>query len=645
MADLSLLLEAEKRGLLPEDKKSLLNEARARGLVPALEGAATTATEIPAARKEQSAFNRASAGDIIAGLPATRILAGAAAPIVGAAQIGANIGDYIAEKMGQDPVLGKYLAEKIGEYEASKKRGMAALGDTRTDLAGIVGAGVTGGLALRGVTPATTYPGRVAQGIAVGAGAGATTPTATPGLGETGKQAAVGATLGGVIPAITPIIAKGGQAAYRTLIEPMTNPEAIKGRAYMEAAGEKAPEIINLLRASQPVVPGSLPTAGEAAILAGRPEFSALQASAERVLPTNYLARSDARNAARSNQLGQVAGTEADMAAAQTLRTTTATQNYAAAMAEGIDRDMATALKPQIKLLFERPSMKEAKSIATQLAREQNIRFSSLGQLEGLDWMKKGLDAQISSAAKVGSSTSKAELKALMQTKEDLLATIKQVAPKYDEARGTFAAQSKPINQMEVGQYLRDKLIPAIDDTASQRAASFAGAVRDAPGTLKRSLTDAPRYEKLSDVLTPDQIAKVESVRQDLANMARQEMMAQKGAQAGPNAMDVATQSITGAMGSSRIPNPLSRIVTAANALIARLEGKINKDLAIQIATEMLDPQVVAAALQKETVKAAKKAGTAAVANKLRIPVNVGRTNALIDSTQGNEQNQNAMIQ
>ena len=600
---------------------------------------------IPAARKEQSAFDRASAGDIVAGLPATRMLAGAAAPIVGAAQIGANIGDYIAGKMGLDPTLGKYLAEKIGEYEASKKRGLAALGDTGTDLAGIVGAGVTGGLALRGVTPATTYPGRVAQGIAVGAGAGATTPTATPGLAETGKQTAIGATLGGVIPAVTPIITKSGQAVYRTMIEPFTNPEAIKGRAYMEAAGEKAPEIINLLRASQPVVPGSLPTAGEAAILAGRPEFSALQASAERVLPTNYLARSDTRNAARSNQLGQVAGTEADMAAAQTLRTTTATQNYAAAMAEGIDRDMATALKPQIKLLFERPSMKEAKSIATQLAREQNIRFSSLGQLEGLDWMKKGLDAQISSAAKVGSSTSKAELKALMQTKEDLLATIKQVAPKYDEARGTFAAQSKPINQMEVGQYLRDKLIPALDETASQRAASFAGAVRDAPGTLKRSLTDAPRYEKLSDVLTPDQIAKVESVRQDLANMARQEMMAQKGAQAGPNAMDVATQSITGAMGSSRIPNPLSRIVTAANALIARLEGKINKDLAIQIATEMLDPQVVAAALQKETVKVAKKAGTAAVANKLRIPVNVGRTNALIDSTQGNEQNQNAMIQ
>ena len=34
MAKLDLLLEAERRGILPEDKKPLLEEARRRGLVP-----------------------------------------------------------------------------------------------------------------------------------------------------------------------------------------------------------------------------------------------------------------------------------------------------------------------------------------------------------------------------------------------------------------------------------------------------------------------------------------------------------------------------------------------------------------------------------------------------------------------------------
>jgi len=33
MADLSLLLEAEKRGILPKDKQLLLDEARSRNLV------------------------------------------------------------------------------------------------------------------------------------------------------------------------------------------------------------------------------------------------------------------------------------------------------------------------------------------------------------------------------------------------------------------------------------------------------------------------------------------------------------------------------------------------------------------------------------------------------------------------------------
>ena len=588
-------------------------------------------------QRAPSAWERASAGDIVAGLPATRILAGAAAPVVGALQVGANVGDWLAEKMGKDPVLGKYLAEKIGEYEESKKRGMAALGDTGTDIAGLAGGGVTGGLALRGVAPASTWAGRIAQGTAVGAGAGATTPTATPGLEQTAIQTGAGAALGGAVPALVPVIAKAGQVGYRTMIEPFTNPEAIKGRAYMEAAGPKAAEIIAALRTGKPVVPGSLPTAGEAAISAGRPEFSALQASAEKVLPTNYLARSDARNAARLNQLGQVAGTEADMAAAKALRSGTATQKYGAAMQEGIDQDMAAALQPQIQQLMDRPVMKQAQREATEWAANRSIATPNYGSLEGLDYMKKALDRQIAAQAKGTAAADVADLTTLMMNKEDLLATIKQIAPKYDVARETFATQSKPINQMEVGQYLRNKLTPALDEGASQRATSFAGAVRDAPGTLKRSLTGAPRYEKLSDVLTPDQITKVESVRQDLANTARQEMMAQKGAQAGPNAMDIATQSITGAMGSSKIPNPLSRIVTVANALIGRLEGKINKELAIQIATEMLDPKIVAAALEKETAKIAKKAGTAAITNSLRMPVTAGGVNALVRSAQENE--------
>jgi len=588
----------------------------------------------PAAEAPPSSPQKASNLDILAGLPATRILAGVASPVVGALQVGANVGDWIAGKMGSDPVLGKYLAEKIGEYEAAKKRGMVALGDNGADIAGFAGSAATGAAALRGVAPATTYAGRVGQGVAIGAGSGAITPSDTPGIDNTVSQAVAGGALGGGIPAVGPAAAKLGQSAYRALVEPLTNSAAIKGRAYMEAAGPKSAEIINALRASQPVVPGSFPTAGEAAISAGRPEFSALQASAEKILPTNYLARADARNTARVAQIDSVAGAPGALDVAKATRKATSAKLYGDAFAEGIDQPMAEALAPQIKLLLERPSMQDAKQIATELALEKNIRFSSLGQLEGLDWLKKGLDSQISSAAKNGSPISASKLQALRDTKTDLLATIEQLSPKYDLARATHAANSKPINQMEVGQYLKDKLVSPLDETANQKAASFAGAVRDAPGTLRRSLDNAPRYEKLTEVLTPAQFSKVEAIRQDLANMSKQEMLARKGTEAGPNAMEVASQSISGATGGGKIPNPLSRVVTIANAILGRLEGKIDRKLAIQIANEMLDPQQVAGILEKEVAKGAKKAATAGVVNKLRPTATAAGVNALVTSGQ-----------
>jgi len=582
----------------------------------------------------QSAWDRASAGDIVAGLPATRAVAGAAAPVVGAFQASANVGDWIAKKMGMDPALGKYVAEKVAEFEASKQRGMEALGTGGADAMGLVGGMATGGLALRGMAPATSWGGRIAQGAAVGAGAGAVAPSTTPGVEQTLMQAGTGAALGGAVPAVAPVIAKGGKVIYRTLLEPMVDPTSIKGRAYMEATGNKTPEIINALRGKQELVPGSLPTAGEAATGAGRAEFSALQKSAEKVLPSSYLARSDARNAARVASLSSISGTEASRGALRATRGSTYKANLAQAQSAGVDAPMAEALKPQIDSLMGRPSMQEAKALAVELARERNIDLTDLGSVDGLNWVKKGLDEQISAASKMGSSAGKEKLTALLQTKDDLLATINILSPGMAKARTEFAKASKPIDQADVAKYLKDKLVPALDDTASQRAASFAGAVRDAPGTIKRSLTGAPRYEKLSDVLTPDQVAKVEAIRRDLARTARQEMMASKGAQAGPNAMDVASQSVSGATGGGKIPNPLSRIVTIANAIIGRLEGKINKKLAIEIATEMLDPQAVATILEKEVAKGTSKAATAATLNKLRPAATAATTNALIQ--QGN---------
>lgn len=557
--------------------------------------------------------------DTVAGSIPVRAAWGVAAPVVGAFQAGANVGDWIAEKMGNTPIVGKWTAEKIKAFEEMKRRGM---GDTEAwDIAGGLGSMASGAGVVSRLPQATPWATRIAQGVGVGAGMGAATPSTVAGIEETGRNALVGAAVGGAIPVVSPVANWLGQKVYRVGIEPWMNPAAIKERTFMAAAGDKAPEIINALKASGQIVPGSAPTAGQAAADVGRAEFSGLQETARKIAPSKYVARDDAANAARIAQIEKVSGTEASQTANKATRAANASVNYPKAYAEGIDTDMAKMLKPQIDLLMKNPIVQQARKDAIDIARKDYKRFSDMGDAEGLDYVRRAIGKQISAA------TDKNERRQLMQVRDDLTAVLDDIAPGLGKARAAFRADSAPINQAEVGQYLKDKLVPAISEEAQQKSASFAGAVRDAPGTIKRALTDAPRYEKLSDVLTPQQLKAVNSIRDDLAREARDKHLAQRGREAAPQAGQAVSSSIHEATGGGKIPNPLSRVVTVANAILDRLEGKIDRKLAIEIADDMLNPAKVAGIMEKAVRREAKTKKVKEIANKLVAPgVYTGQT-------------------
>ncbi len=80
MANLQLLLEAERRGLLPPDKAALLAEARRRGLLPGTEQAQPETTSNPL-------MGLAARGAELVG-----------SGIEAAARVGEEVGDFIAEK-------------------------------------------------------------------------------------------------------------------------------------------------------------------------------------------------------------------------------------------------------------------------------------------------------------------------------------------------------------------------------------------------------------------------------------------------------------------------------------------------------------------------------------------------------------------
>lgn len=432
-----------------------------------------------------------------------------------------------------------------------------------------------------------------------------------------------------------------------------------KETAYLATAEGRAPELIAQLRApGGEIVPGSLPTAAQKASPLGLTEFSALGTSAAKALPTPYYAREGANEAARLASLRTVGGTPDDITAAVEARKIATSPLYKEA-----DRVLVPADKKFTSLL-DRPSMDKVLSRASQLAAEGGVPFqigktraeqnipSKILNAEGqpmgvinipgetakypggsLHMMKIAFDDLIKNPERFGIGA--AEARAISKTRGEFLSWAEDKLPSYKGARTTFAEMSKPINQMEVGQYLEGKLTAPLEG-GTERANVFATAVKDAAGTIKRATSNEARFKALTDVLTPDQVRVVNAIRDDLARAQTTKTQARLGASASPDAQRLASAASEGL----RTPPLLNRVATVASDIMSRLKGKIDRKLAIQLATEMLDPEAAANVLEKAVknqMRAAKVGGAAGAAARA-----AGRT-AASPTVLAGERVQNAM--
>jgi hypothetical protein len=445
-------------------------------------------------------------------------------------------------------------------------------------------------------------------------------------LGATQTGAALSRTGAAINPMrpIAPIIeqpiklaAKGVGAVYNAL-DP-------KSAAYLTAVEGRGPQVLNALRQPSELVPGSLPTAAEAASSVGATRFSAMGESARKTLSTPFFERGEGNKAAQVGAVRQVGQTADDLAAAEAIRKTTAKELF------GISDKAMVAADDTFSSLLSRPSMDKVLARASDLAAEKGQSFQigqnrpaqvvpssivdetgrPMGQTvipgevakypgSSLHSMKMAFDDLIKNPERFGIGAS--EVGAIKGTRAQFLNWVENKAPSYRTARETFAAQSRPINQMEVGQFLEGKLTPALgEETARLRASGFATALENAPGTIKRA-TGESRFQNLSDVLTPEQIKIVENVRADLARSQLTERQAAAARGAGPDVNLMGTE----VMGSVRAPNFINNVTTVANDLLRRMQGKLDQKLAIELATEMLDPAAAAVALEKALARQAK---------------------------------------
>ena len=391
----------------------------------------------------------------------------------------------------------------------------------------------------------------------------------------------------------------------RDIIDPKT-------KFYLDVAEGRGAELVRAARAPEAeVVPGVRPTFAQATADVGLPRVAAVGEQAAKLQPTEALRVKDIQEAGRVAELRKIEQTPAVRARAEAARERRSDPLFKEAEMAGDVVDVQPTLDYIDGLIETNPGnpalLAELRRVRKGLVkRELNEKGEPvLVPRTDAQEISSTLDGIKSALAKEDNRFIKKEL---TNIKDDLIEAI----PSMKEAQEAFRKGSKPINQMDVGTYLREKLEAPVPE-GTQRATVFANAVREAPRTLKQALDGAPRYEKLTEVLSPPQMARVDRVLMDLSRDARVKEMAQMGREAAP---ELATPA-----GKFSLPPLLDRVATIANEILRRLEGKINEKMAMDIALEFLDARKAADALETAMRRSGGRASAPAPGRRPSGPV------------------------
>ena len=351
------------------------------------------------------------------------------------------------------------------------------------------------------------------------------------------------------------------------IVRNMMNPKA---QMYGEAFGAQMPEAMNALAAAKPGM-----TSAQALADINAPAIQAIGEKVTQQVPQQARAVQQAQETARAAAMGRVAGTSERLEFAKAVREIEAEKNYGEAFKQAA---------PEIpEDLLARPSMKKAYEVADELAKE---RGGTSTPMQAMHDVKLALDKIVSQPGDFGLEG--AQKSALQATRKEFISELEKV-PAYDTARKQYAAQSVPINKMQIAQELQKSLTAPLTGETT-RGAMFAKAAEEAPKTIKRA-TGQEFYSKLEDILSPDEMKVVNDVRDEFR---RTQLAKDQAKLAKSSVEDLASTQL----GPITHLNLLNRVWTIANTVIKRSLGKIDQKLATQIGMEMLDPAEMQKALK-----------------------------------------------
>lgn len=411
---------------------------------------------------------------------------------------------------------------------------------------------------------------------------------------------------------------------------------------YLAAAEGQAPELINQLRSPANVmVPGSMPTAAQAAAPLGATRFAALGETSRAILPSEYAARAAEQNAARIAALQKISKTPRTLAGNIKRRTDVTDAMYEQAKEAGdiVNPDpLVTHIDTVIKENAGNPR------IVKEFQRAKKSLMSGVDEETGAPTYHT--DARVVASVIDGlkgtleNKKNKYITRQLLELKDKFIEAI----PGYSEAEVKFATMSRPINRMQLGKLLIDELQATMGEEAPQRATAFVGAVKEAAPMIRKA-TGLKFVESLKDILTPREFKNVNAVVSDLQREAKAVREGRLARQAGPTAADVTAEG-----GAPPRFNWFNRLNSFVNKVMEKAEGKINRRMAIKIAKEMLNPEEAAQALeqalaytkQTEQRAASLRNAPARVEAAINRPMLSGAASMQNAFTQ-NQVNQNAM--
>lgn len=489
------------------------------------------------------------------------------------------------------------------------------------------GAGKVGNImgTVASLAPTAFIPGAntLAGAGAIGGGLGFLQPSTST------KETLLNTGIGAATAPLAILAGRGLSAGYRggkALVEPLTKAGQgrIAARTVQAAAGGPAAarEAAKSIRAGlDDVLPGVKPTTAELANNAGLAQLDRTLRNNQEFIQAYGLRDSGNRNAV-INAVSDLAGDSGKRDAAEAAREAASKEMYKQATSA------VYAVDDKLADLLQRPAVQQAMKRAETLAANQGrpFRFSTTSSEafagagvgskttpqvtgQGLQDLKMAMDEMLSDPASGFTGKAGDTIKNL---RGQIIDWMESANPAFKASREAYKATSRPINQMDIGQVLRDKLVPALADYGQNtrlNPQAFAAALREGDATAAKAM--GRPYGAMDEILDKPQQKMLRQVANQLARRANaQDLGRATGSNTGQNlAGQNFARQFLGPLGMPQswterlATSPLIQGVFGAPAKIAeKATGTVGDSAVLQRLLDIgLDPETAIKVLEQST--------------------------------------------